>query len=291
MDDERKDGEQPSSETSATENKSDKSELPATESPPLSPAGEPAETPAEAEAPAAATAAETPMTAVTLFSPPPPQPQPESRSSRKRQALMAASVALAAAFGAVIGALAWQAPPSRDVVALEERKAMQHSIAHLTKQVALLKTNLEMANKAAHAQVAGISERLTAAHAQIASLTEKLETRAAPDITGSIPKPAETPQSAETPQAAQAQPVPMPRPAPRIAAADSRPAVVPGWRVVGVRAGYVYVTSHGDIFQVMPGVPLPGLGPVRAIRHQDGRWVVVTPRGNIVSMRYPRRFE
>jgi len=155
--------------------------------------------------------------------------------------------------------------------------------------VALLKTNLEKANKAAHAQVAGISERLSerldAEHAQIASLAKKLESKPAPEITGSIPS------QAATPKAAEAKPVPLPRPAPRIAAADSQPAMVPGWRVVGARGGFVYVASRGDLFQVIPGAELPGLGPVTSIRHDDGRWVVVTPRGIIVSLRNSRRFD
>jgi hypothetical protein len=288
--DERKHGEQPSSETPTSETSS---ELPMTEAPPLSPASEAVETPAPAsEAVAAAAkeapAIETPIAASAAIA---PTQRRRIKLRHKRQALLAASVALAAAFGTIIGALAWPSTPAPNVVAMEERKAMQQSIAHLTKQVALLKTNLEKANKAAHSQVAGISERLNAAHTEIASLTKKLETRAAPEITGSIVKPAETPKAVETPKAAQAEPVPIPRPAPRIAMADSQPTVVPDWRVVGARGGYVYVASHGDIFQVLPGAELPGLGPVRSIQRQDGRWVVVTPRGIIVSQRDRRRFD
>jgi hypothetical protein len=43
------------------------------------------------------------------------------------------------------------------------------------------------------------------------------------------------------------------------------------------------VQGHGDIYQVVPGAPLPGLGSVEQIKRQDGRWVVVTPKGIIVS--------
>jgi hypothetical protein len=39
------------------------------------------------------------------------------------------------------------------------------------------------------------------------------------------------------------------------------------------------------------GAPLPGIGPVEQIKRQDGRWVVVTPKGIIVSMRDRRYFE
>ena len=41
---------------------------------------------------------------------------------------------------------------------------------------------------------------------------------------------------------------------------------------------------------ILAGV-LPGIGPVEQIKRQDGRWVVVTPKGIIVSMRDRRYFE
>jgi hypothetical protein len=38
-------------------------------------------------------------------------------------------------------------------------------------------------------------------------------------------------------------------------------------------------------FDVMPGTQLPGLGRVDNVIRQDGRWIVVTPKGLITSMR------
>jgi hypothetical protein len=274
-----KSGEEPRSEASL-----DNGKLPTAEAPPLSPASEQPQPAVEtqAAAPAAAEAAA-------------PPPRLQLKPQYKRQALLAATVALAAGFGAVIGALAWSSPPPRDVAGLQERAAMQQSIAHLSKQMALLRTNLEKANKTAHVQIASVSGRLDAAHAEIAGISKRLDAAPAPapaparaaavapapdpDITGSIPP---APQAAD---------VPMPRPAPRIAAVESRPTVVPGWRIRGARRGFVYVQNRGDIFQVVPGARLPGLGAVTAIRHQDGRWVVVTPRGIIVSQRDRRYFD
>jgi lipoprotein-anchoring transpeptidase ErfK/SrfK len=55
--------------------------------------------------------------------------------------------------------------------------------------------------------------------------------------------------------------------------------------------GYVSVQGHGDVYQVVLGAPLPGLGPVEQIKRQDGRWVVVTPKGIIVSRRDRRYFQ
>ncbi|MFZ2078681.1 MAG: hypothetical protein WAV38_18925, partial [Xanthobacteraceae bacterium] len=51
--------------------------------------------------------------------------------------------------------------------------------------------------------------------------------------------------------------------------------------------GWVYVQGHGDVYRVLPGTPLPGLGPVEQIKGQNGHWVVVTPKGIIVPRRGP----
>ena len=68
-------------------------------------------------------------------------------------------------------------------------------------------------------------------------------------------------------------------------------AILTNWSIRETRDGYVYVQGNGDIYQVVPGAPLPGLGRVVQIKRQDGRWLVVTPKGIIVSMRDRRFFE
>ncbi len=271
-----------------------KLDLPSVESPSISPADlvsepaavaapiiasivEPASVPA-AEAPvapvveAAVTVTSAAWPSVTLFSLKPRQ---------KRQALLAASVAIAGAVGAVTGAVLSSgfalSTPQTTIAAAEERKAMEQTIAQLTKDVTTLRTGLEIANKSAHAQIAKIAER-----------ADRIErTVSAELVTGSISAPQTVP--------AVPVPVPTPRPAPRIAAPEvappARPQIVQDWAIREARDGYVYVQGHGDVFQVVPGAPLPGLGPVESIRRQDGRWVVTTPKGIIVSMRDRRYFE
>ena len=49
--------------------------------------------------------------------------------------------------------------------------------------------------------------------------------------------------------------------------------------------------NHGAVYQVQLGAPLPGLGPVQSVKRQDGRWMVLTPKGIIVSLRDRRYFE
>jgi len=67
--------------------------------------------------------------------------------------------------------------------------------------------------------------------------------------------------------------------------------VVRDWTIRDTRDGYVYVLGHGDIYQVAIGAPLPGLGLVEQVKRKDGRWMVVTPKGIIVSARDRRYFE
>ena len=253
-------------------------ELPAVESPSISPAK--AETAADAATaeepatPAAPTEAAIPLTdealaaSFTLIN----FPRLHLRPRHKRYALLAASVAIAAAFGAVVGAAATgglSKAPAVNIAAIEENKATQQSVAHLTKEITNLKASLEAANKAAHSQIAKLSDRLS---------------RETADITGSVTPPQTVPPASA--------PLPAPRPA---QAAELPPAarlaIVPDWSIRETRDGYVYVQGHGDVYQVVPGAPLPGLGPVEQIKRQDGRWLVVTPKGIIVSMRDRRYFE
>jgi hypothetical protein len=195
------------------------------------------------------------------------------RPRHRRQALLAASIAIAAAVGAVVGAAASGAfsKPAMIELAVEENKATQQSVAHLAKEITNLKASLDVANKSANSQIAKISERLN---------------RESAGITNSISPPQTV---APAPQASAA----VPAPTPPVAAAShsSRPPIVANWSIRETRGGYIYVQGHGDVYQVVPGAPLPGLGPVEKIKRQDGRWLVVTPKGIIVSMRDRRYFE
>jgi hypothetical protein len=269
---ERKDIKPTSSEPTQAK-KEFKNELPAVESPSISPATpEPVIEPIAELAPAidpivAAAPASTPE-----FEAPATPRRFAFNARHKRNALLAASVAIAAALGAIVGAVAsggFAAPARTDVAGLEETKAMQQSIARLGKEITTLKTSIEAVNKSAYTQIAKISERFDRA--------------ASAEITGSI----SAPQTAT--------PLPTPRPAPRVAAVQTqppaRPPVVQDWSIRDARDGYVYVEGHGDIYQVVPGAPLPGLGAVESVKRQDGRWVVLTRKGIIVSIRDRRYFE
>lgn len=202
---------------------------------------------------------------------------------RRRMALLAASVTIAAALGAVIGAVATASfsGTHEQTAGLQDRKVMQQSIARLGNELSTLKASLDAASKSAHAQtaqLAKLSQTLKEKLAANARANEALA-RANAEVTGSISAPQTT-----QPQTAVRTPLPQPRPQ-QIAAVQSqpRPLVVPDWRVRGAGRGTVLVEGHGDIYEVVPGARLPGLGRVESIHRVDGRWIVETPKGLIVS--------
>lgn len=241
------------------------SELPSVDSPSIVP-GEESPQPvtaveSEAQAPAA-----------------PVQSAPSMSPRKKRSAALAASVIFASAFGAVVGAAAnvYFAPAARiDASALSERAAMQQSIAQLSKEItavkadsedavtqaqkeiAILKTNLNAAAKTTATQLAKLGDR-------IAHMEQEAKAAQAADVTGSISK-----RSATT----------------KVDAVPADPNVVQGWMVRVTRNGLVYVQGHNGIYRVVPGTKVPELGTVKTIKQKDGHWLVVTSKGDVVSMR------
>jgi hypothetical protein len=158
------------------------------------------------------------------------RPRLALRPRHRRYGLLAASVAIAAAFGALVGSAATGAfskPTALNVAGVEEDKAIQQSVARLSMEMTSLKASLEAANKSAQSQIAKISERLS---------------RGSAEITGSITPPQTMPASA----------APLPIPRPTSAGADTQPpakvSIVANWSIRGVRAGYVYVQGHGDLY-------------------------------------------
>ncbi|HVV79902.1 MAG TPA: hypothetical protein VHD59_09855 [Pseudolabrys sp.] len=185
-----------------------------------------------------------------------------SRRMRRRAAL-AATIMLAAGFGAAVGAVAMRQPaqpPARPNTALlEENHALQRSVAKLNKDLTTLRANVETAARESKTQIAKAT----------ASLSDRLDK--AMDVTGSIGKPATT-AAAVSPPIADSAPLPQPR-----------PSIVQGWTVREARNGRIWVENRGELYAVAPGVPLPGLGRVETIRREGDSLVVVTTRGLITE--------
>ena len=197
------------------------------------------------------------------------------RARMSRVAFLAVAMALAAAAGSTVGAMAAsmfvKPQPAFDDSRSIEVNNLRGVITQLSAEIASLKAAVDNNAKDSNAQIAGIAERVDRAQAEpvlrvqkLSELVEKLERRtaAAPDITGSI----------AANSVAQKQ--------------QDRPPVVSGWIIREVFDGRAMVENDRmGFFEAVPGARLPGIGRVETIRRQDGRWVVVTPKGLIVSQR------
>jgi hypothetical protein len=209
---------------------------------------------------------------------------PATRQRFGRAAVLAVAIALSAAAGSAVGAVAAVAfakpQPVADDARTIEVKALQGVIAKLSTEVASLKASIDSNAKTANAQLAKMADRVERAEkaqaepatrvAKLSELLERLDKRtasaaaapapalaSAPDVTGSI-----------------------------ASKQQDRPSVVNGWVLREVfRGGAMVENDRMGMFEVVPGANLPGLGRVETIRRQDGRWVVVTPKGFIVSQR------
>ncbi|CCE07897.1 conserved hypothetical protein [Bradyrhizobium sp. STM 3843] len=121
-------------------------------------------------------------------------------------------------------------------------------------------------------------DRLRAAQASAAAQATARETAREPardttrDTTASV-APAQLASAAPTASAQAA--------APKLDA--SRPKIVEGWVLRNVGRGAALIEGRDGLYEVYAGDPVPGLGKVDAIKRQDGRWVVVTTRGLVVS--------
>jgi hypothetical protein len=138
--------------------------------------------------------------------------------------------------------------------------ALQSRIAQLESELGTIRTSMDA--KATGGQLAKIAERIDRAEraqaepaAKLAKLSETVERLEKADVTGAI-----------APDAKPAQ-----------------PPIIQGWSVRDVYDGVAVVQSRYGLIEVERGDALPGLGRVEAIRKQDGRWLVVTPKGLIVQ--------
>ena len=137
----------------------------------------------------------------------------------------------------------------------------------------ILKASLEAANKAAHSQIAKLSDRLEPRDRGHHRLDHAAADGAAP---------ARHPRRCRLRARARAAAEPPP----------ARLAIVPDWSIRETRDGYRLRAGSrrrlsGGAGRTAAG-PRPGRDRSSA---QDGRWLVVTPKGIIVSMRDRRYFE
>ncbi len=207
---------------------------------------------------------------------------PATKSSFLQYAPIAASLALAAALGALAGAAAtfsFAAPtptPAAQSAAVEETIALKNTVAQLGRELATLKAGIDAVGRGTAAQFKTFAERFDRAEkaqvepaAKLAKIFESLDrlerraTAATPDVTGAV-------TTVEKHQA--------------------KPPALEGWKLVDIYAGRVVLASRaGQLYEIRPGSNLPGVGKVEQIKREDGRIVVVTANGNITAAIEQRR--
>jgi hypothetical protein len=190
--------------------------------------------------------------------------------------LLAASLVLASALGAMAGVLgatgvARLAPLfGSETASAPEPSGLEATIAQLRSDIGALKASVDTTSRTTGAQYTKLVERLDRAE-RAQSVAPKSDAALPKETTGSIT----TPSAAASPLA----PVPAP-------SATAPGTTVPGWAVRDVYRGVAMLQSRmGGIVEVEPGDVLPGLGRIESIRRLDGRWVVITSKGMITSMR------
>ena len=183
--------------------------------------------------------------------------------------VLAATVVLAAAFGATValGATGLARLVAGEPAPAEVPEALQTTITQLRSDIAALKAGVDATNRNTNTQYSKLVERFDRVERAQAAAGKSDASKS----DAALPK--ETTGSVTPPNAAAPPPVP--------------PAgVVAGWSVRDVYRGVAMLQSRvGGMVEVEPGDVLPGLGRIAAIRRQDGRWVVITSKGMITSLR------
>ena len=236
------------------------------------------------------------------------EPEAEKHGSvfgTRRIAAIAAVLALATVSGAVGGALttATLMHGSSDVAMDSGQSPLGPSLSRIDTDIQSLKAGLDHTSKIGMSQFNKTTDRLDKLEraqaepaAKLAKLSEAVDRlRAAPaatpvaaaaaapatssaskDTTGSI-TPASSQQASATPAAAKVDAKPDAK------TEVSRLPTLDDWVLRDIGYGGAVIGGRRGTFEVYAGDMIPGLGRVDAIRRQDGRWVVVTSRGLIVS--------
>jgi hypothetical protein len=189
----------------------------------------------------------------------------------------------------------------------DEIRALKESIVRLSTELVTVKASVDSAAKSTSGQFAKLAERTDkavekAVEKSIEKAVDKAAEKAQAEPLAKLGKIAESLDRLEK-RPLQAAAVPAGAPAtasvaaapettgsvpaaPADASRPARPPVVEGWVVRDIFDGRALVESrNGAMLEVGPGSSIPGIGRVEAVRRQEGRWVVITPKGLITSLR------
>ncbi|HEY1365226.1 MAG TPA: hypothetical protein VGF60_23485 [Xanthobacteraceae bacterium] len=204
--------------------------------------------------------------------------QAEATAPRlSRFTVLAASLALAAAIGGMLGALATSrlpsaAPPAPGAgrTGIEEIQALKENVVQARVELAAMKAALDAGNRTTATHLTRIGERV-----------DRIE-RSQAEPAAKLSKAIETLDRLSRPEAAAREVTGSIAPAPSAAAPPANPAVLDAWVVRDVRHGTALLENRRlGLIEVERGDVVPGLGRIDEIRKQDGRWMVVTSKGTI----------
>jgi len=204
---------------------------------------------------------------------------PSAQPRSWRFAMLAATIAVAAAVGSFAGSLTGAGvgrlmPEAAPITNTADAGSILRAVKSELAELSAMKSNLDGSIRNANTQFVAIAERLdrveraaTNPAAQLAHIADAVDRlnkiNAAPETTGSI--------------------APMTAPAAEPKIVER---IVEDWVVQDVRGDRALVEGrNGSLFEVGAGSILPGVGRVEAVKRQDGQWVVVTARGVITSGR------
>jgi len=227
---------------------------------------------------------------------------------KRRISSLAAVAAIAAAAGAVGGVLAttlFSQFPAEAAMTTSDHTTLEASVARIDSDLQALKTGTEQGGQPGQMgqgmdnQTSERLDRLERAEAdssakivRLNEATERLRVavQSTPGMAPIPPIPPVTPRERETTgSATQTSTAASAFGAVRPAAVAPKPVdtgklpVVQGWSLRDVNHGLALIEGRNGFYEVYAGDPIPGLGRVDSIRRQDGRWVVVTTKGLVVS--------
>ncbi len=195
-----------------------------------------------------------------------------------RFTMLAACLALAAALGGMVGALAAFAlarPQPTPVIAAgkfssEEIQALKENVVQARVELAALKVSIDAGNRGATTQFTKLAERIERMERNAAEPAAKLN-KAVESIERIARAEGVASLKDVTASTAPAQPI------------ASKPSGLEGWILRDVHRGTAFLEGRNGVVEVEQGDLVPGLGRIDAIRKQDGRWTVVTSKGTITA--------
>jgi hypothetical protein len=225
-----------------------------------------------------------------------PAPEPAARPAKSWRfaftpaaaSMVAVLLGAAVGSGATAGLLYLNAAPA---AAPADPTTFTAALGRIDRELASLRSSVEGSAKQANTQIAKIADRMDRAEksqadtsAKLARTTESLDrldhrlaangAAASADVTGSVPPGTLLSTGERTAALAD----------PKRPGGSAQTAILEGWVLRDVFNGAAMIqTPRNGILEVIPGDTLPGLGRIEGVRRQDGRWVVVTSRGLIVS--------